>query len=123
MHLALPTMAWHRPIVPGLHLWACLLVLAASGDDFNLLRVALPSAFTSSEAELPLDDPNTDFAVQAHSRDTQCCQAHSRDGLDWVSPRLGALYAPHAPLSPIPGGQRAGSRSLPLSVLNTPLLC
>jgi hypothetical protein len=100
-----------------------LLVLAASGDDFNLLRVALPCAFTSSEAELPLDDPNIDFTVVAHSSGTPCSPARSRDGLDWVSPRLGVLSAPLAPLSPVPGGRLAGNRSLPLSVLNTPLLC
>jgi hypothetical protein len=123
MHLALPTMDWHRPMVPVLHLWSCLLVLAASGDDFNLARVVLPSAFISSEAELSLDDPINDFTVLAHSRDMQCCQARSRDGLDCLSPHLGILYARLASLSPVPGGRLAGNRSLPLSVLNTPLLC
>src|SRR5690349_22406900 len=102
MHLTFPTMAWHRSIVPGLSLLACLLVLAASGDDFNLLRVALPSAFPSSEAELPEDDPNSDFAVLAHARGPQCAQARSCDGLDWVSPRLDVLSAPLVPLSPVP---------------------
>src|SRR5215472_14087636 len=46
----------------SLALVAGYLALAASGDDFNFLRVALPAlAATSPAGGLPLDDPNTDF--------------------------------------------------------------
>ena len=39
-----------------------LLTLAASGDDINIMRLAMPAAFASSPVgSLPLDDENTDF--------------------------------------------------------------
>jgi hypothetical protein len=40
---------------------ACLQVLLASGDDFNLARFLFPPAESESEDLLPLDDPNFDF--------------------------------------------------------------
>jgi hypothetical protein len=39
---------------------SCLLVLAASGDDFCLPRLLLPLT-PPAPGMLPLDDPNTDF--------------------------------------------------------------
>jgi hypothetical protein len=46
----------------GLALLACLLTLAASADDFNLVRLLLPAAFAGVPAgALPEDDENTDF--------------------------------------------------------------
>ena len=45
-------------------LLGCLLVAAASGDDFCLPRLLFPFTPTGAEV-LPLDDPNTDF-VEAH---------------------------------------------------------
>jgi hypothetical protein len=45
-----------------------LLVLLASGDDFNLARVVFPLPGPLSEATLPLDDPNTDFTETAQAR-------------------------------------------------------
>jgi hypothetical protein len=46
---------------------ACFLTPAASGDEMNVLRVAIPSAFAQAPVgSFPLDDPNTDFlACQA----------------------------------------------------------
>ncbi|HZU35220.1 MAG TPA: hypothetical protein VFA18_04910, partial [Gemmataceae bacterium] len=49
----------HSVLLP---LLACWLTVASSGDDFNLLRAALPQTFASCPVgQLPLDDPNTDF--------------------------------------------------------------
>jgi hypothetical protein len=46
-----------------------LLVLVASGDDFNLMRMAFPSTFTAAPSGgLPLDDPNTDFVQSEETR-------------------------------------------------------
>lgn len=46
----------------------CFLVLAASGDDLNLLRMAVPAAFLGGSGDpLPLDDQNTDFNVETVS--------------------------------------------------------
>ena len=41
-------------------LFSCLLVVAASGDDFCLPRLLFPFTLPAAE-RLPLDDPNTDF--------------------------------------------------------------
>ena len=54
---------------PVVSLFACLLVLAASGDDCCLMRAAFPSALASS-GPLPLDDPNTDFVEVTDTGDT-----------------------------------------------------
>jgi hypothetical protein len=48
--------------------FACLLVLLASGDDFNLARAALPLPAPDPGATLPLDDPNTDFTEAPQDR-------------------------------------------------------
>jgi hypothetical protein len=46
----------------GLFYLTVLLTLAASGDDINLVRLAMPAAFASSPVgSLPLDDENMDF--------------------------------------------------------------
>ena len=46
----------------GLSYLTVLLTLAASGDDINIMRLAMPAAFASSPVgSLPLDDENTDF--------------------------------------------------------------
>src|ERR1700732_4012067 len=51
---------------------AVLLTLAASGDDINLLRLALPSAFALSPiGSFPLDDANTDFVKPSESSASQ----------------------------------------------------
>ena len=46
---------------------ACWLILLASADDFNLVRLALPPSTVDSEGLLPLDDPNTDFTESSQS--------------------------------------------------------
>jgi len=47
---------------------ACLLTLGASGDDLNLARLLLPSAFRDvAPGALPLDDENTDFIAPTDS--------------------------------------------------------
>jgi hypothetical protein len=47
---------------------AGMLTLAASGDDINLSRLALPSAFAlSPTGSFPLDDENSDFVKPAES--------------------------------------------------------
>jgi hypothetical protein len=49
-----------RSVLPRvLALGACLLTLAASGDDFCVVRLMFPTALPA--AALPEDDPNTDF--------------------------------------------------------------
>jgi hypothetical protein len=49
---------------PALVLLACLLTLAASGDDFCFPRLVCP-ATTAPSGVLPLDDPSTDFVAPA----------------------------------------------------------
>jgi hypothetical protein len=58
--------------------FACWLVLLASGDDFNLARMALLPSSLPSEDLLPLDDPNSDFTASSQSpgptdRDRRSC--------------------------------------------------
>jgi hypothetical protein len=51
------------PVVTTL---ACILVVCASGDDFNLLRIALPCAFVDAAKGMsPLDDESEDFLRSA----------------------------------------------------------
>jgi hypothetical protein len=67
-----------------------LLVLAASADDFNLMRVAFPSAWVSIPLGSVLeDDENSDFlgaeqeaAPVAHSREASDTPAVARQGPD-----------------------------------------
>jgi hypothetical protein len=54
--------SWFRPLA----LVSCLLTVAASGDDFCLVRVVFP-ATTAGTPALPLDDPNTDFVAATDS--------------------------------------------------------
>jgi hypothetical protein len=51
---------------------AGLLTLTASGDDINLFRLVMPSAFTHSpNGSFPLDDENTDFIKPPESPASQ----------------------------------------------------
>jgi hypothetical protein len=101
-------------------LLACLLTVAASGDDFSLVRVVLPSALPASEA-LPLDDPNNDFLTASPDRARQETQEHTGDdqslggvrqefGFATVSASLGEA----APL---------GDQHFQRTELSFPLLC
>ena len=56
----------------GLFYLTVLLTLAASGDDVNIMRLAMPAAFASSPVgSLPLDDENTDFVRPSELRLSQ----------------------------------------------------
>jgi hypothetical protein len=51
----------HYSLTLFVHLFTGFLTLAASGDDFNFARVAIPFPFLESLPSNALDDPNTDF--------------------------------------------------------------
>jgi hypothetical protein len=84
----------------------CLLTLAASGDDFCLVRAVFPAAPTRSSI-LPLDDPNTDFVEQADS----WSDGASRDegGVDRLAPATapGAGWVPAKKWKFLPAGATA----------------
>jgi hypothetical protein len=95
--------------------FACWLTLLASGDDFNLARVMLPSIL-DSEGRLPLDDPNTDFTKSSKSRlpttthgDRGGCTSSA--GQSWTGAAFTSPFA--APTHGHP----------PRPCLNTPLRC
>ena len=105
-----------------LPLLSCLLVLMASGDDFCAPRLLLLPQ-SAATAELPLDDPNTDFvevgdpwAVERSPDDTR-----DRTGGGTSCPDAGRS-AP-AGWSPTPLHLLAGRRDSSGDVLNTPLRC
>ena len=53
-------------------LFACWLIVMASGDDFNVCRIVIPLLPSSSPNDsLPLDDPNTDFTRVDDSQSSQ----------------------------------------------------
>lgn len=95
--------------------FACWLVLLASGDDFNLARIALPSP-PASEDLLPLDDPNSDFTPSSPSRQPPTTSGHRWSCTTAVGPRLTRAVLPSS-LAARTLGQplRPGS--------NTPLRC
>ena len=101
-------------------LFGCLLVVAASGDDFCLPRLLFPSTLPAAET-LPLDDPNTDF-VQAEGPAALCRAEGYRpagpEGLcpaaDSSSPAAGRLPAVCA---------SAAARRAPLPEPSPPLRC
>jgi hypothetical protein len=70
---------------------ACCLVLIASGDDFNLLRVLATGAAPVSPADrLPLDDPNTDFTCPREG-DASATPAAEPGVAPLPSPLVGAV--------------------------------
>jgi hypothetical protein len=103
-----------------LALLSCLLVVAASGDDFCLPRLLFPAALPSATG-LPLDDPNTDF-VEARGP----AASPRVDG-----PRLGGPegFCPAASSATPAAGCRPGAvafahpRRAPLREPNPPLRC
>jgi hypothetical protein len=104
----------------ALTLLACLLTVAASGDDFCLPRVIFPTATT---AQLPLDDPNTDFLTA-----TDSCAAF-RSALDGGGDTVLAGPGPsssspaaQAHHSPLDAARLADARLAP-AALNSPLHC
>jgi hypothetical protein len=69
----------------ALSLLTCLLTLAGSGDDLNLARLALPSAFADAPpGSLPLDDDNTDFSEPTDSRVLLSRESTPQQRPDWA---------------------------------------
>jgi hypothetical protein len=64
----------------ALLVFACFLALLAGADDFNLARVLLPLPGPTSEAPLPLDDPNTDFTAAPQDRGQTAADPGPWDG-------------------------------------------
>jgi hypothetical protein len=93
-------------------LLACLLAVLAGGDDFNLVRIALPFALPPSPGDsLPLDDPNADFTEATQT------QVPARSGLqNYSSERLNRMTA-HVPITP------SAVEPAPRSSVLTPLRC
>jgi hypothetical protein len=99
-----------------LPLLACLLTVAASGDDFCLARLALPTLFAGADV-LPLDDPNTDALVPDGPA------APLPWGADLAGPCPGALgLVPAGPPMP-PDPACAAALPLPRAELRWPLRC
>lgn len=103
-----------------LSLLACWLTVASSGDDFNLLRAALPQTFASCPVgQLPLDDPNTDFVppTSTHQINLSIERLSQLDGalpLQAISPASNAWFY-DALSSGVPGRAHTEPR--------TPLRC
>jgi hypothetical protein len=75
-------------------LCSCWLTLAASGDDFNFMRVALPSAFAGTPAgTIPLDDENTDFTRPPSFEMRGQKDVRQSDWNTWVAWNLNASFA------------------------------
>jgi hypothetical protein len=101
-------------------LLACVLIAAASGDDFNLLRLVLTPSLIGS-ASLPLDDPNTDFIRSTDSRHRAQSREYADEGTAPAGSWPGAV---HAPLRPSPlAAAAAGNSYFPRAEMNLPLLC
>jgi hypothetical protein len=102
----------HSPPFVVLTLLTASLTLLAGGDDFNLVRVALPLALTPTPGDsVPLDDPNTDFTEAAASEvSAEAGQARCPDR----SP------ARKAARSPVTSTRLAG---VPRASVLTPLRC
>jgi hypothetical protein len=94
----------------ALSAFACWLVLLASADDFNLVRLALPPSAADSEGPLPLDDPNTDFTESSPSRQPLTTSRHRFSCTTSVAQSLtrpaltSPLAAPALGHTPRPGG-------------------
>jgi hypothetical protein len=107
------------PKCHSLVLLSCLLTVAASGDDFCLVRLAFPAPLAGTPA-LPLDDPNTDFVAATDSSAGDLAAKGARGG-PGASPRVppGTGAGPFAPpplLSP-------AARPLCRAPLHAPLRC
>jgi hypothetical protein len=103
--------------IPVLSTCCCLLIMLASGDDFNLARVALPDTFASAEPS-PLDDPNTDFLASSCVRGAKKCYGGNSHAT--VSQKL------HCWVHPLPTADNlpcTSGRPVRHADLNLPLLC
>jgi hypothetical protein len=106
---------------PSHFLFACLLTIIASGDDFNLMRVAFPATLAGAPTGgLPLDDPNTDFV---RSEEAWQQLPHGPQGSDTLTAAVvgpvAACMACTPCRSPVPAGPLPAS----LNPIPTPLRC
>jgi hypothetical protein len=106
-------------------LLACVLTLAASGDDVNLLRAVLPAPFASIPVgALPLDDENTDFIETENSVAPDGTPARPDGRLaclaGWTPGPAGCRSA--TPPFPLQTASRASEHSARAHIL-TPLRC
>jgi hypothetical protein len=95
---------------------ACWLVLMASGDDFNLGRIALFPTDMDAEGLLPLDDPNTDFIPSSEPRDPSATSQKRCSCASSVGKRLTQAVLTSQFAAPAIGHS-------PRSCINAPLLC
>jgi hypothetical protein len=104
-------------LIPRLPLLACLLTMLASGDDVCLPRLILFSTTACAEAELPLDDPNTDFVEQSDASSGQ----RSSQALDAAPASVASVLRSGRTATPayLFTGQRESCGGL----LNPPLRC
>jgi hypothetical protein len=111
-------MTAHRP--PWLaNLLVCCLTILASGDDFSLYRIGLPSCFPEpSSGTLPLDDPNTDFLQPAKANGLKKSDGSGPGGPARPATIMGALN----PLPPFRTCYLAGTY-IPSPVPAKPLRC
>jgi hypothetical protein len=104
-------------LIPRLPLLACLLTMLASGDDVCLPRLMLFSTTACAEAELPLDDPNTDFVEQSDASSGQ----RSSQALDAAPASVASV--PQSDCAAAPAYIFMGHREAGAGLLNPPLRC
>jgi hypothetical protein len=102
----------------ALSILSCLLTLAASGDDFCVIRLVFLGP-PAAEELLPNDDPNTDFV---ESEDVPHQSAAAGHGTAATKPRDGAGLTPttHAPALDL---ALPGNGSFSRANLYVPLIC
>src|SRR4051794_29952215 len=105
-----------------LSLLTCLLTLAASGDDIDIWRVAVPSGFDDCQPLVALGDENMDFLKSSDPAAWHPCRCHGAGVPVVDSSWQTASVTPTG--SPMPlGAAREASRHVPWNGHITPLLC
>jgi hypothetical protein len=99
---------------------SCLLVVAASGDDFCLPRLLFPFTLPAAEV-LPLDDPNTDFVEAPGPPGSQRVEGPRLGGPEGFCPAVPSS-TPAAGCLPV-AVTFAHARRAPLPGLSPPLRC
>ncbi|HEV3261338.1 MAG TPA: hypothetical protein VG013_31085 [Gemmataceae bacterium] len=107
-----------------LSLLACLLTLAQSGDDINLARLMLPSAFSGTPwGTFPTDDENNDFTRPTESEALPGDGSARPHPSAWADPHPAMASAGPAPLpSPFETAFLRGSPRC-RALLSVPLRC